>query len=125
MKNKISFRKRITSFKYAFNGIGYMFRTQGNSLIHLLATIFVIILGFIAHLNLLEWCLIVFAIGLVFMAELFNTAIEFLTDLVSPYYHEKAGKAKDIAAGAVLIAAIVSVAIGLMVFIPKFFQLAN
>jgi|WetSurMetagenome_2_1015567.scaffolds.fasta_scaffold299790_2 diacylglycerol kinase (ATP) len=125
MKNKISFRKRITSFKYAFNGIGYMFRTQRNSLIHLLATFFVIILGFIVHLNLSEWSLIIFAIGLVFITELFNTAIEFLTDLISPDYHEKAGKVKDIAAGAVLITAIVSVAIGLMIFIPKFIQLAN
>lgn len=125
MKKELSINKRASSFKYAFNGIGYMFRTQINSLIHLLATLVIITLGFIVHLNLSDWCLIIFAIGLVFIAEMLNTAIEFLTDLVSPDHHEKAGKAKDIAAGAVLIAAIASASIGFMVFIPKILAIIN
>ncbi len=102
MVKENQFKKRIASFNFAFRGIGYMVRTQKNALIHLMAAIVVVIFGFLYQLERQEWCLIIFAIGLVIMAELFNTAIEFLTDLVSPDYHEKAGRAKDIAAGAVL-----------------------
>ena len=80
---------------------------------------FVIALGFLLNVSNFEWCLLIFAIGIVFTAELFNTAIEFLTDMISPGYDEKAGKVKDIAAAGVLIAAITSAIIGFIVFVPQ------
>jgi len=121
-QNNFSFKKRLHSFKYAFNGMGYIFKTQHNSLIHLFSAIAVFALGFILKVSLIEWCILVFAIGLVITAELINTSIEYLVDLCSPEYHEKAGKAKDIAAGAVLVTAIISIIIGLIIFLPKIFN---
>jgi diacylglycerol kinase (ATP) len=111
--------KRLYSFKYAFKGIGFMMRTQKNAWIHLSVALLVIVLSIIYKLEKLEWCLMIVAIGLVLMAEMFNTAIEFITDLLSPDYQKKAGRAKDLAAGAVLISAITSALIGLFIFIPK------
>ena len=121
MTKQTQFQKRIASFKFAFNGIAYVLRTQRNAQIHFLAAIVVIVLGISYKIETLEWCLIIFAIGLVIMAEMFNTTIEFLVDLISPEFHHKAGKAKDMAAGAVLIAAIIAAIIGIIVFIPKIF----
>jgi diacylglycerol kinase (ATP) len=111
----------IASFKYAFKGIGYSLKTQRNAQIHTGVAILVVILGFVLKLNTTEWIIIVFAIALVLVAELFNTSIEFLIDLLSPEYHEKAGRAKDIAAGAVLICAIGAAIAGLIIFLPKLF----
>ncbi|OQX79114.1 MAG: diacylglycerol kinase [Bacteroidetes bacterium 4484_249] len=121
-KNNFSIKRRLLSFKYAFKGIGYMLKTQHNSLIHVAAAIIVIVLGILLKVSLTEWCFLVFAIVLVISAELFNTAIEFLTDIVSPDYNKKAALAKDIAAGAVLISAITSAIIGLIIFLPKIFN---
>jgi diacylglycerol kinase (ATP) len=118
MKKNSFLRSRIASFKFAFQGIFFMFRTQKNAWIHLIATILVIALGFYFKLNKLEWCMIIFAIGLVISIEMINTAIETLTDLMSPEHHDKAGRVKDIAAGAVLIAAISAAVIGLIIFLP-------
>ena len=114
-----SVKKRLLSFKYAFRGIGFMIQTQHNAWIHLIATIIVIFLGVTLKVSLTEWCLLIFAIGMVLSSELFNTSIEFLTDLLSPEYQKKASLAKDIAAGAVLISAIASAIIGLIVFLPR------
>ena len=117
--NKNSFlQSRIASFKFAFQGIFFMLRTQKNAWIHLFSTILVIALGFYFKLNKLEWGMIIFAIGLVISAEMINTAIELLTDIISPEHHEKAGRVKDIAAGAVLIAAISAAIIGIIIFLP-------
>ncbi len=116
---KFSVKKRLLSFKYAFRGIGFMIQTQHNARIHLIATIIVIFLGVTLKVSLTEWCLLIFAIGIVLSSELFNTSIEFLTDLLSPEYQKKAGTVKDIAAGAVLISAIASAIIGLIVFLPR------
>lgn len=106
-------------FRYAFKGIFFAFLTQPNIRIHAIATLLVSIAGFIFKLNLVEWGLVVFAIGLVLVSELMNTAIESLVDVISPGYSEKAGFIKDVAAGAVLIAAIISVIIGIIIFLPK------
>jgi diacylglycerol kinase (ATP) len=112
---------RILSFGFAFQGLITFFKTQHNAWIHLLAAIVVISLGFVLNVNSLEWCWLIIAIGFVFVAEMFNTAIEFLTDLVSPQFHPLAKKVKDVAAGAVLVSALSAVAIGLVVFLPKLF----
>ena len=119
-KTNFSLKQRIKSFSYAFQGLKTFFQTQHNAWIHLLATIVVVLLGNIVKLTYTEWCWIIIAIALVFITEMLNTAIEFLTDLVSPNFHPLAKKTKDVAAGAVLVAAIIAVILGLMVFLPKF-----
>ena len=114
-----SIKSRIKSFSYAFQGIKTFFQTQHNAWIHALAGFGVIVLGIVFKLTIPEWCWLIFAIGLVFITEMLNTAIEFLTDLVSPEYNPLAKKVKDVAAGAVLFAAIIAVIIGLIILIPK------
>lgn len=113
------FKKRIKSFQYAFSGIADLFRTQVNTRIYLLAIACVISLGFYLSLERWEWVAIIFSIGLVLSGEAFNTALEYLTDLVSPNQNPLAGKTKDAAAGAVLLLAITAAIIGGVIFLPK------
>lgn len=115
MKNK----KLINSFKYAFAGIFTSVKSERNMFIHVSIMLLVIICGIIFKINLSEWktCIILF--GLVLSAELINTAIETTIDLCMPDIHPKAKLAKDTAAGAVLVLAIVAAIEGLMIFIPK------
>jgi diacylglycerol kinase (ATP) len=110
----------MRSFGYAFRGVAMMLALQANARIHALATVVVVVAGFLVGLKSWEWCAVVGAIGLVWTAEGLNTALEALTDLVSPGEHPLAGRAKDVAAGAVLCAAIAAVVIGAIVFVPKF-----
>ncbi len=116
-------KKRLLSFKYAFQGIATLVRTQPNFIIHIFATFVVIGGGFYFGLSATEWCLLVFAIGMVLSAEAFNSGLEFLTDLVSPEYNELAGKTKDVAAGGVLLAAMAAAIIGFIIFLPKIIEL--
>lgn len=113
-------RKLIKSFGYAFSGIAYTTRTQLNFQIHLAAILVVSFAGWYFKLSISEWLWIILAIGLVLVTELVNTAIEILVDLVSPGFNEQAGKVKDVAAGAVVVAAIISVLIAVVIFFPKF-----
>ncbi len=119
-KKAFSLIKQLKSFTFAFAGLKEFFATQQNAKIHLTATIIVVAAGLWLKITHFEWLAIVFAIALVFVAEIFNTAIEYLVDFVSPNYHSKAGKIKDLAAGATLAAAIFAAVIGLIVFIPYF-----
>lgn len=114
-------KKFLLSFSYAWNGLVYAFRTQLNFKIHSATALLAVFLGFTFHISSEEWLWLFLAIGLVMIAELFNTALEVLVDLVSPEYHSKAGAVKDIAAAAVLMATFLAVAIGLIVFGPKVF----
>jgi len=116
-------KERIASFGYAFEGIFEVLKSQSNFKIHFLAAILSISAGFYFNISTLEWCLIVGCITLVFGAETFNTAIEHLTNLVSPDYHILAKKTKDAAAGAVLFIAIGAAIIGLLIFLPKIIAL--
>ena len=116
-------KKRIRSFVYAGRGIRLVFSSEANMKIHIVVATLVVICGFIFNINTTEWIACLLCIGLVFGAEMINTAIEDVVDLASPDHHELAGKAKDIAAGAVLICAIVSVIIGILIFLPKGWQL--
>jgi len=120
--NKFSFISRLKSFKYAFNGIFNFFKNEPNARVQSLAAIVVIGLGIFLRLAWAEWCLIVFAIALVLVAEIINSAIEKLVDIVSLEYNPKAAKIKDYAAGGVLFAAIAASIIGMIVFIPKFIK---
>ncbi len=119
-KQSFSLRDRIKSFDYSIQGIITFFKHEHNAWIHAVAAILVIVLGWYCKLTLMEWCWITLAIGLVLLAEMFNTAIEYLTDLASPEIHPLAKKTKDVASGAVLMASLVAVVIGLLIFIPKF-----
>ena len=107
------------SFKYAFQGLCHMLKTQHNAWIHIAAMVTVICLSFYFRISRTEWIFVIFAIGFVFAAELINTALERLTDIVSPEKQAQAGQVKDLAAGAVLVAAITALIIGLIIFIPK------
>lgn len=109
--------KLIKSFGYALQGIYIATREQLNIKIHFLAVAVVTIAGLFFHIMPYEWCLIVICFGIVLTAELFNSAIENLVDLVSPDYHHLAGKVKDIAAGAVLVSAIATAIVAMFVFL--------
>jgi diacylglycerol kinase (ATP) len=111
------------SFRYAFRGLADLFRTQPNARFHLAASVAVLAAGFWLDISRLEWVAVVLCMALVIALEAANTAIEYLTDLVSPDYHPLAGKAKDVAAGAVLVAAIGAAAVGALVFLPKIYAL--
>lgn len=116
---KIDFEKRIKSFGYAFKGIYELIKTEPNARIHFSATIIALFTSYILHISKLEWCAILIAIALVWAMEAFNTVVENIVDHLFPEYHETARIAKDIAAGAVLISAIIALACGLIIFLPK------
>lgn len=116
--NSLTFTGRLRSVQCALRGIGVMLQSQHNAWIHALATVAVTGLGLALGLSTAEWCWIVLAIISVWTAEALNTAFEFLTDVASPAFHPLAGQAKDVAAGAVLIAAAGAVVIGALVLGP-------
>lgn len=119
MDPKQEYKKIVNSFKYAIEGIISSFKTERNMKIHVLAMIVVIALGLFFRLNKVEWCFIIIAIASVISAELFNTAIETVVDMVSPERNPKAKLAKDIAAGAVLVVAICAAIIGFIIVGPQ------
>ena len=129
MKNKesktFSPQARANSFRYAFKGLKLFFTTQHNSWIHLVAAFSAIAAGFFFGITTTEWLFVIVAIALVLITEMLNTAIEFLVDLVSPDYNELAGKVKDLAAGAVLFAALMAAVIGVLVFGPYLLALIS
>lgn len=118
---------RKNSFIAAFQGLAFVMRTQRNAWIHLAATIIVVAISAFLQLARTEWILILLVIGLVWLAEFFNTAFEVTVDLASPEIHPLAKISKDVGAAAVLIAAIVAVIIGILILGPaiinKFSQL--
>lgn len=116
--------KFIRGFGYACSGLGYALKSQLNFKVHICAAILVAIAGYWLNLAASEWLWLIAAIALVLMAELLNTAIEVLVDLVSPEIHPKAKIIKDVAAAAVLVTAIAAAGIGLIIFIPKILHYA-
>lgn len=109
--------KLIKSFGYAIKGIYTATLEQLNIKIHFLAVIIVTIAGMFFRVTATEWCLIVICYGMVLTAELLNSAIENLVDLVSPEYNPLAGKVKDIAAGAVLVSAAATAVVSIFIFL--------
>lgn len=109
---------RLQSFRYAARGVRLMLRSQHNAWLHAVASCCVLIVGGLCYLSASEWCWIVLAIMAVWTAEALNTALELLADVASPEFHPLVEKAKDVAAGGVLIAAFGSVIIGLLVIGP-------
>lgn len=119
-KKFIKEKKRLrNSFKYAFDGFGSAFHSERNMVIHVLMMLLVIIFGIILKIDLLKWIICLILFGLVISAELINTSIEKVIDIVCPNYDPRAKVAKDTAAAAVLILAMVAAIVGLIIFIPK------
>ena len=116
-------QKLINSFKYAFTGIITAFKTEQNMKIHLLIALAVILMGILLKISKLEWITCLFAIIIVLAAELFNTAIETIVDMITKEKNEKAKIAKDVSAGAVLISAIGVALVGFIIFWPKILSL--
>ncbi len=116
---KFSIGKRVRSFGYAFEGIRTLLRDEHNSRIHVAAMIVAIVLGFVLDISATEWCIVALCCGTVLMAEAMNSAVEAIADLVSPEFHPLIKKAKDIAAGGVLMMAIAVAVAGVVIFLPK------
>jgi diacylglycerol kinase (ATP) len=112
------FIRSMKRFAYAIRGVAFVVRTQANARLHLLATLAVCAAGILFGLDRMEWLGITLAIVLVWSAEAFNTALEQLADALHPEQHPAIGRAKDVAAGAVLIAALGAAVIGVLVFGP-------
>jgi diacylglycerol kinase (ATP) len=109
---------RLNSFRFAFNGLRLMASGQHNAWIHAVATGLVLAAGILLRISAADWRWLLLAIGLVWIAETFNTAFEHLCDVVSPELNMSVQKCKDVAAGAVLIAAVCAALIGATVFWP-------
>ncbi len=112
------FRTRLAAFGYAFHGWWYVIRTQRNAWIHALASVAVLGLAVWLHLPRRDWAVLLLTIALVWTAEFLNTALEAVVDLASPQQHPLAQIGKDVGAAAVLIAALVSILIGLLILGP-------
>ncbi len=113
-----SVRKRIKSFSYAFAGIRLLITSQHNAWIQLAIGTLVVLAGLFFRIGRLEWCCVLACIGAVLSLEAVNTSIEHLADTLHPDRSEGIRKVKDLAAGAVLIASIVAVVVGLLIFVP-------
>lgn len=122
-KEKFSIKKRIKSFKYAFNGLRILIREEHNARIHLFAMICVLVLGGLLKISIYEWTAVLFAIGIVISSEIFNSAIENIADFISKERREEIKRIKDLAAAGVLVCALTALLIGLIVFVPKLIDL--
>ena len=109
---------RMASFRYALRGLRLLIQTQPNARIHLCLTAVVVSAGILLGIARIEWICVILAMGLVWTAEGLNTAVEFLTDRVSPEWSEDAARVKDVAAAAVLLSAAAAAVIGCLVFVP-------
>lgn len=116
--NKIS-----TRFRHAFRGLGFSITKDHSVIFHFIAALLVILFGLITGLSVLEWIIILFAIGIVIGMELINSALEGFIDHIHPEKHERVGEAKDMAAAAVLVVSIVAALIGLIIFVPHFLNM--
>ncbi|TYR75479.1 diacylglycerol kinase family protein [Rossellomorea vietnamensis] len=118
-------RKFLRSFKFAFKGIKLVFAEELNFRVHFTVSIAVVAAGFVLSISLPEWIAIILLITGMFALEMLNTAIERTVDLVTKEYHPLAGQAKDIAAGAVLCYALGAVVVGIMIFLPKLWEIVK
>jgi diacylglycerol kinase len=109
----------LRSFHFAFQGIGYALRTQRNARVHVAVAGLVIAAGIYYRIAAVEWAILALTIGTVFSAEMINTVAELAVDLLTQHYHPMAKIAKDVGAGAVLVAAIAAVGVGVAIFGPR------
>ena len=118
-KRQKGIKKFLLSFTYPIKGLRYAYRNEQNLAVDVGVALLVTIAGFIFKINLVEWAILALTIGLVISCELINTAIEAVVDLVTEDYHPLAKVAKDTAAAAVFVFAIIAVIVGLIIFLPK------
>jgi diacylglycerol kinase len=118
----VNFRRLAKSFKYAFQGLGSVLRTEQNFRLHILGALILIMLAFVFELARWEWIVIIFMIALVFFMEMLNTVFERLVDMLKPRVHIFVHDIKNITAGMVLISAISAVIVALIIFVPKLSQ---
>lgn len=118
-----STRRFLIAFRYAFAGIGHLLRTQRNFQIHLLIGAIAIALGVVLRIARWEWVALALTIGMVLVAEGFNTAVEATVDLATSERHPLARIAKDVAAGAVLLCALTAIVVGVLIFGPRLWLL--
>ena len=111
-------KKLFNSFKYAWAGISYTLKNELNFVIQLIIFLLVVFAGLLFKINKIEWIIILLVSAFIFSLELLNTALEILVDLTTKEYNEFAKKAKDAAAGAVLVMAFFSILIGITIFYP-------
>ncbi len=116
-------RAFLRSFRFAFAGIGYVLRSQRNARVHLGAACLVIAAGLAFRVSPAEWAVLALTIGLVLSAEMINTVAELAVDLLTQRYHPMAKIAKDVGAGAVLVAALAAVGVGIAIFGPRVWRL--
>lgn len=119
---QIFFASRAHAFGHAFRGWWYVIRTQHNAWIHAVASILVILLALWLHLSTRDWAVLLLTIALVWTAEFINTALEAVIDLASPQQHPLAKVGKDVGAAAVLIAALMSILIGILILGPPLLE---
>ena len=122
-KKQKGFKKFIHSFEYPIKGLKYAYRNEQNLAVDVGIALVVLVLGFIFKINAIEWEILCLTVGLVISCELINTSIEAVVDLVTEEYHPLAKVAKDTSASAVFIFAIISIIIGLIIFLPKILAL--
>lgn len=118
-ESRFSWRARLKSFSYAGDGFRALFRTEHNAWIHFALTLAALVAGFVLRISSGEWVALILAFGLVWMAEIFNTCLEKVMDFLTEERHPQVKIIKDLAAAAVLTAAIVAFLVGLIIFIPK------
>ncbi len=116
-------KRFLHSFHYAFQGIAYVLRTQRNARVHAGVAGLVIVAGVYFRVTAVEWAILTLTIGFVFSAEMINTVAEMAVDLLTQRFHPMAKIAKDAGAGAVLIAAIAAVAVGIAIFGPRVWKM--
>jgi len=114
--------KRKKAFGFALQGILGFFKEESHAQIHLFMAVVVILAGIFFDISSFEWMICGLCIGIVLISEMFNSSMENMVNLVSPQENKLAGRAKDLAAGAVLIASCISALIGLFIFVPKIWK---
>ncbi len=117
------FKRFLSSFRYSMEGLEYSYKYEQSMFIHFIATVLAIALGLFLQLEIIEWALVFFAIGLVLAGELFNTAIEAVVDLVTTEIHPLAKIAKDCGSAATFVLAVIAGIIGLLIYVPHIIDL--
>lgn len=120
---KNSLRYQLATFRYAFSGLLWFFAFETKATIHIICAVLAVLAGFLLKISLTDWALIIIVIGFVLFAEILNTSIELMVDHIEKEQNKTAGRIKDLAAGAVLIAAISAFLIGIIVFVPRLFAM--
>ena len=122
-RKRLGFRRFLDSFKYSYQGLKYAYTNEQSMIVHLLATMIVIIGGIVFHISLTEWLFCIVMFGFVMGAELLNTAIEATVDMAMPDIHPLAKIAKDTASAAVGVLSLAAAGVGLIIFLPKIIAL--